>query len=76
MVSAQEIPEITRGLLLYRYRRLSEARAAARAALNLSTHHSKMSRGDMMPKAEQAFAALVSDLDQRGLLDTTLVAIG
>ena len=26
------LPEITRGLLLYRYRRLSEARAAAREA--------------------------------------------
>jgi len=30
---------------------------------------------DMAPKADQAFAALVSDLDERGMLDETLVVM-
>ena len=31
--------------------------------------------GDLIPRADQAFAALVTDLDQRGLLDDTLVVM-
>jgi hypothetical protein len=33
------------------------------------------SLNDMVPKADRAFAALVSDLDQRGMLDSTLVVM-
>ena len=33
------------------------------------------SLNDMVPKADQAFAALVSDLEERGLLDSTLVVM-
>jgi len=40
-------------------------------------HHDNIASGigDQLPKFDQAFAALIEDLDQRGLLDSTLVVV-
>lgn len=40
-------------------------------------HHDNIRKGitDQLPQFDQAFAALVRDLDQRGLLDSTLVLV-
>tara|TARA_R110000787_G_scaffold39265_3_gene98592 strand:+ start:624 stop:1877 length:1254 start_codon:yes stop_codon:yes gene_type:complete len=40
-------------------------------------HHDNVERGvaGQMPSFDQAFAALITDLDQRGLLDSTLVTV-
>src|SRR5687767_9515742 len=40
-------------------------------------HHDniKNAMGNQMPKLDQAFAALIRDLDQRGMLDSTLVMV-
>ncbi len=40
-------------------------------------HHTNIDQGikNLAPKLDQAYAALINDLDQRGLLDTTLVCL-
>lgn len=40
-------------------------------------HHDNIATGigDQLPKFDQAFAALIEDLEQRGLLDSTLVVV-
>ena len=71
-----------RGLNLLMARRLVEAGVSfinvydyKQQGKNWDTHSDNFVRhkDHLLPPADQAFAALIEDLDERGLLDTTLV---
>lgn len=71
-----------RGINLLMARRLVEAGVPfvnvydyKQQGKNWDTHADNFTRhkDHLLPQADQAFAALIEDLDQRGLLDTTLV---